>query len=62
MNRAYLSLRTHDVATLSDAEFFGRLASHLPVALEPLQRAAWNYQIQHLRELVRELPHDCADP
>lgn len=30
--------------------------SHLPFALEPSQRAAWNYQIQHLRELARELP------
>ena len=27
MNRAYLSLRAHDVATLSDAELFDRLAS-----------------------------------
>lgn len=56
MNRAYLSLRAHDVATLSNAELFGRLASHLPFALEPAQRAAWNYQIQHLRALARELP------
>lgn len=56
MNRAYLSLRAHDVATLSDAELFGRLAAHLPFALAPEQRAAWNYQIQHLRELARELP------
>lgn len=57
MNRAYLSLRAHDVATLSDAELFGRLASNLPFALEPEQRTAWNYQIQHLRELARELPN-----
>ncbi|MCA5919585.1 DUF2075 domain-containing protein [Pectobacterium brasiliense] len=56
MNRAYLSLRTHDVATFSDNELFGRLASHLPFALEPEQRTAWNFQIQHLRELARELP------
>lgn len=56
MNRAYLSLRTRDVITISDAELFGRLASHLPFALEPAQRAAWNHQIQHLRELARELP------
>lgn len=38
MNRAYISLRTHDVVTLSDTELFGRLASHLPFALEPAQR------------------------
>ena len=56
MNRAYLSLRTRDVVTISDAELFGRLASHLPFALEPAQRTAWNYQIQHLRALARELP------
>lgn len=43
MNRAYLSLCAHDVATVSDAELFGRLASHLPFALEPAQRTAWNY-------------------
>jgi hypothetical protein len=55
MNRAYLSLRIQDVVTLSDTELFGRLASHLPFALEPAQRTAWNYQIQHLRELAREL-------
>lgn len=28
-DRAYLSLRAHDVATFSDNELFGRLASHL---------------------------------
>lgn len=56
MKRAYLSLRARDVVTLSDAEVFGRLASHFPFSLEPAQRAAWYYQIQHLRELARELP------
>ena len=56
MNRAYLSLSTKDVATFSDTELLGRLASHLPFALEPTQREAWNYQIQHLRTLAQELP------
>lgn len=57
MSRAYLSLRTCDVDTLSDVELFGRLASQFPFALQPAQSAAWNYQIQHLRVLARELPH-----
>ncbi|MDR2187901.1 MAG: DUF2075 domain-containing protein, partial [Azonexus sp.] len=57
MNRAYLSLSAQGVATLSDAEIFGRLASHLPFALEPAQRTAWNYQIQHLRALAQDLPN-----
>uniref|UniRef100_UPI00333FA93F DUF2075 domain-containing protein n=1 Tax=Castellaniella defragrans TaxID=75697 RepID=UPI00333FA93F len=56
MNRAYLSLHSQDLSTLSDAELFGRLASHLPFALKPAQRTAWNYQVQHLRALARELP------
>ncbi|VFR74872.1 FIG01059588: hypothetical protein [plant metagenome] len=56
MNRAYLSLRAHDVATFNNDELFGRLASNFPFALEPEQRAAWYFQIQHLRELARELP------
>ena len=56
MSRAYLSLLAQDAIALSDAELLGRLASRLPFALEPAQRAAWDYQIQHLRELARELP------
>lgn len=56
MNRAYISLRTSDVVTHSNAELLGHLASHLPFALEPAQRAAWNYQIEHLRELAQKLP------
>lgn len=57
VHRAYLSLSTNDVANFSDAELLGRLASHLPFTLEPAQRAAWNYQIQHLRSLAPELPN-----
>ncbi|MEJ5126964.1 DUF2075 domain-containing protein [Comamonas sp. MYb21] len=55
MKRAYLSLHSQDLTTLSDAELLGRLASDLPFSLEPAQRTAWNYQIQHLRYLTQEL-------
>lgn len=55
MNRAYLSFPVETVATLTDADLFGRLAAQLPFALEPAQRTAWEYQIQHLRELARNL-------
>lgn len=57
MNRAYVSLPAHDVAALSDAELLGCLASGLSFPLEPAQRSAWNYQIQHLRTLAQELPY-----
>ena len=35
---------------------FGKLAARLPFALEPAQRTAWEFQIQHLRELAAQLP------
>lgn len=56
MERAYLSLSAEKLAALTDAEVFGRLAARLPFALEPAQRAAWEYQIEHLRELAKALP------
>lgn len=56
MSRAYLSLPAASVASLTNADLFGRMAAKLPFALEPTQRAAWEYQIQHLRELVVALP------
>jgi hypothetical protein len=56
MNRAYLSLPATSIGTLTDADLFGRLAAKLPFALEPTQRSAWEYQIQHLRELAAGLP------
>lgn len=39
-----------------DAELLGQLAFKLPFAIEPTQRAAWEFQIQHLRKLAEELP------
>ncbi len=56
MDRAYISLPTEGVANLTNAELFGRLASRLPFALEPAQRTAWDYQIEHLRQLAPSLP------
>ncbi len=56
MNRAYLSIAAQDVSQASDAALFGKLAARLPFALEPAQRTAWEYQIQHLRELAAQLP------
>ena len=56
MNRAYVSIDTRELVLVSDAELLGQLALRLPFALEPTQRAAWEYQITHLREVAVELP------
>ena len=56
MSRAYISISSHDVAVTTDNDLYGRLASALPFAVEPAQRAAWNFQISHLRGLARDLP------
>lgn len=56
MDRAYISINAADVSTASDAELMGQLALKLPFAVEPAQRAAWAYQIHHLRELAEALP------
>jgi hypothetical protein len=55
MDRAYLSIAAADVHRASDSELFGQLAMKLPFALEPTQTAAWEYQIQHLRQLAVDL-------
>src|SRR3954471_6662396 len=56
MDRAYVSGSATELSRLSDAEVFGQLAARLPFAVEPLQRAAWEFQIQDLRRLTMELP------
>ena len=56
MNRAYVTIDTGDLTAISDAELLGRLASRLPFAMEPSQRSAWEYQINHLREIAAGLP------
>lgn len=55
MDRAYLSIAAGSVPHESDSALFGELAKKLPFALEPTQTAAWEYQIQHLRQLAGEL-------
>ena len=56
MDRAYISIAAGDVKSSSDGELFGQLATKLPFALEPTQKAAWEYQIHHLRQLAFVLP------
>lgn len=56
MNRAYVSVSTAELAGTSDDALLGRLAGRLPFSVEPAQRAAWVYQIGHLRSLARDLP------
>ena len=56
MDRAYVSISAHEIGAASGAEILGQLAHKLPFAIEPAQRAAWEYQIGHLRTLAAELP------
>ncbi len=56
MDRAYLSIAAENVRHQSDSALFGELAKKLPFALEPTQTFAWEYQIQHLRQLAIDLP------
>lgn len=56
MKRAYISIAATDVGHLTDDDLFGRLARALNFAVEPNQRAAWLYQIRHLRSLATDLP------
>lgn len=56
MDRAYITIAASEVPTASHAELIGQLALKLPFPVEPAQRAAWEYQIHHLRELAIELP------
>ena len=56
MKRAYVSIDTRTLSETSDAELLGQLAAGLPFSLEPAQRAAWEFQIAHLRVIAGELP------
>ena len=56
MHRAYVSVNSSEVASTSDEQLYGQLASKLPFAVEPSQRAAWQFQISHLRSLAADLP------
>ena len=57
MHRAYVSVNSSEVASTSDEQLYGQLASKLPFAVEPSQRAAWQFQISHLRSLAADLPY-----
>lgn len=56
MNRAYISISSGEVANTSNEQLYGQIAGQLPFAVEPSQRAAWEYQIRHLRSLALDLP------
>lgn len=56
MNRAYISISSHELASSSSDQLYGQLAGRLPFAVEPSQRAAWEFQIRHLRSLASDLP------
>ncbi|MFL6725867.1 MAG: DNA/RNA helicase domain-containing protein, partial [Sphingomicrobium sp.] len=56
MRRAYISISSRNVADHTDEDLLGRLAGGLPFPVEPSQRAAWQYEIRHVRSLAEELP------
>lgn len=56
MHRTFVSLAASDVSNASNAELYGQLSGKLSFPVEPTQRSAWNYQINHLRELANNLP------
>lgn len=56
MHRTFITLSASEVSSASDAEIYGQLAGKLSFPVEPAQRFAWKYQIEHLRELARDLP------
>lgn len=56
MQRAYVSVNTQTLPQVSDAELLGQLTAGLPFSLEPAQRSAWEFQIEHLRQIALKLP------
>ena len=56
MHRTFISLAASDVRGTRDTELYGQLSGKLSFAVEPAQRAAWNYQIDHLRDLAQHFP------
>ncbi|MEH6791149.1 DNA/RNA helicase domain-containing protein [Parasphingorhabdus sp.] len=56
MHRTFVSLAASDLSNASNAELYGQLSGKLSFPVEPTQRSAWNYQINHLRELANDLP------
>ena len=56
MSRAYVSISAGEVVHISDDRLYGQLSRQLPFPVEPAQRAAWEYEIRHLRQLAVDLP------
>lgn len=56
MKRAYFDAPAASLANADPQSLLGALAQKLPFALEPTQRQAWLFEIQHLQALARDLP------
>ncbi|MCW3797403.1 DUF2075 domain-containing protein [Sphingomonas sp. BN140010] len=56
LQRAYFDADAATFYSANPNEILGALTSHLPFALEPAQRGAWLYQIQHLKQTAAKLP------
>lgn len=55
MKRAYFDSAADKIALTPSQEILGALAADLPFALEPMQRDAWNFEIEHVKQLAPEL-------
>jgi hypothetical protein len=55
VKRAYFDSAADKIALTPSQEILGALAANLPFALEPMQRDAWNFEIEHLKKLAPEL-------
>ena len=56
MNRSYYSASTADFVRSSPASVFGALSARYDFPLEPPQKRAWSFQIEHLANTLRDLP------
>lgn len=56
MNRSYYSASTADFLRSSPSAVFGELSEHYDFPLEPPQKRAWNFQIEHLANTLKDLP------
>lgn len=57
MSRAYVDAPAEVLAAMSDDDILGKLARSSTFADDPLQKAAWKFEITHLKTLARALPH-----
>jgi hypothetical protein len=54
--RAYYAACAPEFSAASPDSIFGRLALHLPFAVEATQREAWKLEIDHLKKIARAFP------